>query len=156
MSWFFPCKEGATKGVLKKAVLKISQYPQGNTCAKVCGGGGSCDTQRNKKLCKGSNMWVGILCTRGSTKSLFTKSILAVLSPLEWKLEVVAQRCFVKKVKYLCQSLLFKKGCNFIKKETLAQVFSCKFCEISKNTYLQNISWRLTASCFDLPLNVSY
>ena len=26
--------------------------------------------------------------------------------------------------------------CNFIKKETLAQVFSCKFCEISKNTFL--------------------
>ena len=26
-------------------------------------------------------------------------------------------------------------ACNFIKKETLAQVFSCEFCEISKNTY---------------------
>ena len=24
--------------------------------------------------------------------------------------------------------------CNFIKRETLAQVFSCEFCEISKNT----------------------
>ena len=24
--------------------------------------------------------------------------------------------------------------CNFIKKETLAQAFSCEFCEISKNT----------------------
>ena len=24
---------------------------------------------------------------------------------------------------------------NFIKKETLAQVFSCKFCEISKSTF---------------------
>ena len=24
-------------------------------------------------------------------------------------------------------------ACNFIKKETLAQVFSCEFCEISKN-----------------------
>ena len=28
-----------------------------------------------------------------------------------------------------------KHACNFIKKETLAQVFSCKFCEISKNTF---------------------
>ena len=27
--------------------------------------------------------------------------------------------------------------CNFIKKESLAQVFSCEFCEISKNTFLQ-------------------
>ena len=27
------------------------------------------------------------------------------------------------------------QACNFIKKETLAQVFSCKFCEISKKTF---------------------
>ena len=26
-------------------------------------------------------------------------------------------------------------ACNFIKKETLAQVFSCDFCEISKNAF---------------------
>ena len=26
-------------------------------------------------------------------------------------------------------------ACNFIKKETLAQAFSCKFCEISRNTF---------------------
>ena len=26
-------------------------------------------------------------------------------------------------------------ACNFIKKETLVQVFSCEFCEISKNTF---------------------
>ena len=42
--------------------------------------------------------------------------------------------------KHLCQSLFFNKVaglvCNFIKKETLAQVFSCEFCEISKNTIL--------------------
>ena len=29
----------------------------------------------------------------------------------------------------------FIRACNFIKKETLAQVFSCEFCEISKNTF---------------------
>ena len=27
------------------------------------------------------------------------------------------------------------EACNFIKKETLAQVFSFEFCEISKNTF---------------------
>ena len=32
---------------------------------------------------------------------------------------------------------------NFIKNETLAQVFSCEFWEISKNTFLQNSSERL-------------
>ena len=35
------------------------------------------------------------------------------------------------------------QACNFVKKETLAQVFSCEFCEISKNTFLQNTSGRL-------------
>ena len=34
--------------------------------------------------------------------------------------------------KHMWQTLFFR---NFIKKETLAQVFSCKFCETSKNTF---------------------
>ena len=35
------------------------------------------------------------------------------------------------------ESLFWNKvaACNFIKKETLTQVFSCEFCQISKNTY---------------------
>ena len=37
------------------------------------------------------------------------------------------------------------KSCNFIKKEALAQVFSCKFCEISKNTFFTEQLW-MTAS----------
>ena len=44
--------------------------------------------------------------------------------------------------KHLCQSLFFNKvaglrhqACNFIKKESLAQVFSSEFCKISKNTF---------------------
>ena len=60
------------------------------------------------------------------------------------------RRCSVKKDvlrnlakftgKHLCRSLFFNKvrkpqGCNFIKKEILAQVFSCEFIEISKNTF---------------------
>ena len=39
--------------------------------------------------------------------------------------EAVVQRCSVKKV----------FACNFIKKETLTQAFSCEFCEISNNTF---------------------
>ena len=38
---------------------------------------------------------------------------------------------------------LLPEACNFIKNETLAQVFSCEFWEISKNTFLQNSSERL-------------
>ena len=35
--------------------------------------------------------------------------------------------------KHLCQSLFLIK-CNFIQKETPAQVFSCEYCEIFRNT----------------------
>ena len=41
--------------------------------------------------------------------------------------------------KHLRQSLFFDKvagaACNFIKKESLAKVFSCEFCKIFKNTF---------------------
>ena len=33
------------------------------------------------------------------------------------------------------QKSLLSEVCNFIKKETLAQMFSSEFCEISKNTF---------------------
>ena len=46
--------------------------------------------------------------------------------------------------KHLCKSLIFNK--NFIKKETLAQVFSCIFCEFSKNTFFFVKHLRTTAS----------
>ena len=62
------------------------------------------------------------------------------------------RRCSVKKGvlrnlakftgKHLCQRLFFNKVaglrpkvCNFIKKESLAKVLSCEFCEISKETF---------------------
>ena len=61
------------------------------------------------------------------------------------------QRCSIKKdalkifakfiEKHVCQILFFNKvavlrpePCNFVKKETLAQVFFCEFCEIFKIT----------------------
>ena len=38
--------------------------------------------------------------------------------------------------KHLCQSLFLNKVVgNFITKEAMAHVFSCNFCEISKNTF---------------------
>ena len=33
------------------------------------------------------------------------------------------------------------EACNFIKKESLAQVFSCEFCEISKSTISTEHLW---------------
>ena len=45
----------------------------------------------------------------------------------------------------MCQSLFFNKVAgavgNFIKKETLAQVFSCELCEFLKNTFFTEHLW---------------
>ena len=63
--------------------------------------------------------------------------------------ESVSRRCSVKKVlleisqnsqENISARVTFlinlqAKACNFIKKETLAQVFSCEFCKFSKNTF---------------------
>ena len=50
-----------------------------------------------------------------------------------------ALRNFAKyTVKHLCQ------GCDFFKKEILAQLFSCEFCEILKNTFFtEHLRWLL-------------
>ena len=45
------------------------------------------------------------------------------------------------------------KGCNFIKKEYLAQVFSCEFCEISKNTFITEHLQATASYYFILVLN---
>ena len=41
---------------------------------------------------------------------------------------------------------------NFIKKETLAQVFSCEFCEISKSTFFTENLWATASGNFLQPL----
>ena len=41
---------------------------------------------------------------------------------------------------------VFKK--NFIKQETLAQLLSCEFCQISKNTFLHRPPLVAASDCF--------
>ena len=57
---------------------------------------------------------------------------------LKWS-EALAQRCSVKKLfletSQNSQKSTCSEACNFIKKETLTQVFSCECCEISKNIF---------------------
>ena len=36
---------------------------------------------------------------------------------------------------HLCQSLCTGLACKFINKEALAEMFSCEFCEVSKNSF---------------------
>ena len=57
-------------------------------------------------------------------------------------------KCFYAKFNliFLCENKLYqgtKAACNFIKKKALAQVFSCEFCEISKNTFFTEYLWWL-------------
>ena len=46
-------------------------------------------------------------------------------------------------IPYLTESAKRSEACNFIKKVTLAQVFSCELCEISKNTFFTEHLWWL-------------
>ena len=56
--------------------------------------------------------------------------------------EAVAQRCYVQELflesfqnsqENTCARA--SEACNFIQKGTLAQMFSCEFCKISKNSF---------------------
>ena len=46
------------------------------------------------------------------------------------------------------------EACNFIKKEILAQVFSCKFCKIFKNSFLYRTPQ--VAASVDKKINLPY
>ena len=54
--------------------------------------------------------------------------------------------------KHLRQTVFFNKvagnACNFIQKETLAQVFSCEVCEISKNTFFYRTTLVVASAYF--------
>ena len=79
----------------------------------------------------------------------FVEDLLKQKDFLKHQTEAVVQRCSLKKVfleillnsqenTFARVSILIKwltSACKFIKKETLAQVPSCEFCEISKNTF---------------------
>ena len=71
-----------------------------------------------KNICQ----WLLLYCTRT------TRCYLSVLPFIE-HLQKQPLEVFCEKKVFLESSL---KDCNFIKKETLAQVFSSEFCEVSK------------------------
>ena len=103
--------------------------------------------------------------------SLISKQILSTLRSFSISFLPVIHRCSVEKVflkisqnsqKNTCTWVSFNKvaglrpeACNFIKKETLAQVFSCEFCEIFKNPFfIEQLWWLLLiqAGYFENPL----
>ena len=57
--------------------------------------------------------------------------------------EAAVQMCFVKKVFFQFLQNSQPETCNFIKKETLAQIFSCEFRKIFKSTFFTEHLWWL-------------
>ena len=55
------------------------------------------------------------------------------------------KKCISELVSQIAAKPTTPQTCNFVKNETLAQVFSCEFCEISKNTFFTE-HLRATAS----------
>ena len=51
---------------------------------------------------------------------------------------------------HLFTFIYFPQTCNFIKKEALAQVFSCEFYEISKNTFFAEHLWTNASILFQV------
>ena len=46
------------------------------------------------------------------------------------------------------------QACNFIKKKTLAQVFSCESCEISKNSFFTEHFWATASLKLMNPISI--
>ena len=92
-------------------------------------------------------------------KNKFLHLSFEILNENERCLEAVVQTCSCKMVfleisknlwEYTCArvSFLIKlQACKFIKKETLAQLFSREFCEISKNTFSYRAPPVAASSC---------
>ena len=89
---------------------------------------------------------------QGSTRASGLMNVRNSIRNSHWRYSVRngVLRNFAKFTrKHLCQSLFFNKACNFIKKETLAQVFSCEFCKNSRNTFFTEHLWATdSVTCF--------
>ena len=75
-----------------------------------------------------------------------------LLEKMFLKISQNSQENICTRVSFLIK--LKAEACNFIKKETLAQVWiSCEFCEISKNTFFTE---RLWATASQAMLNITF
>ena len=82
---------------------------------------------------------------------LFSSQIHRTFTEQIMSLRSSNQRCSINSV---LEGFLIKlawnlrEACNFIKKEILPQVFSCAFCEISKNTFFTEHLWTTASGVF--------
>ena len=78
-----------------------------------------------------------------SKNTFYTESLRMTASVVTYPFYFIFNSFFLTIISmfFLSFSVLFhcflrsSQACNFIKKQTLAQVFSCEFCEISKDTF---------------------
>ena len=85
-------------------------------------------------------LWKWIFLSEAATVSVLSKKVFLEISQN-------SQENICARVSFLIKLQAWAWACNFIKKETQAQMFSCEFCEISKNTFLQNPFELLLLSC---------
>ena len=98
----------------------------------------------NKNLCYANSflaLKIPYISCLGNFHIIFAGKIYLKIKKFQATLRSSCRKVFCKKgaLKYFTK-LTGKHRCQspfFIKVETLAQVFSCEFCEVFKNTYLQ-------------------
>ena len=86
-----------------------------------------------------NNLLFGLVFNKQTIEQVITKPVLSSNS------------------KSIRPDVFCKKGaCNFIKKETLVQVFSCEFCEISKKTFFYRTPLVAASEILQTKENKSY
>ena len=90
-------------------------------------------------------------------KEAATRGVLCKKVFLEISENLQENTCATASFLIKLQALFFNKvvglrpeACNFIKKETLGNVFSCEFCEITKNTFFTEHLWTAASLITDI------
>ena len=73
-------------------------------------------------------------------------------TPLQ-QIETATRGALCKKVFLKISQNSQENTCAFIKKEALAQVFSCEFCQISKNNFFTEHLWTAASKQIDMREN---
>ena len=131
---------------IKKVFLEISQKSQENTCARI-----SClikvqawGFRQNETL---ALMFSCDFCKISKNTIFYRTPHIAASANYLTIIIINGLKTYYILLNQSSGAVLSKrsKACNFIKKLALAQVFSCEFCEIFKNTFFYR-HLRVTAS----------
>ena len=82
-----------------------------------------------------------IFASEAATRGVLCKKVFLQISQNSQENTCARVSFLIKFKKRDIKKNLLKKSKKSIKKETLAQVFSCEFCEVSKNTFFTEQLW---------------